>query len=183
MTAMKPFSDNLIFFDTEFTSVDPRKGEIISIGLVKMNGEELYLEVQPEGEVSPWVAANVVPLLDQKKVTVKEARDAIIQFAGDANPYLISYVIEFDAAYFYKLLDVTDAKTNKKLPYQWIILDFASILFAMGLNPDQISSAKKEPYLAALGIDTKKYRPHHALDDAKLLREVYLKLLQEKVKR
>jgi DNA polymerase-3 subunit epsilon len=174
---MKPFSDNLIFFDTEFTSVDPYKGEIISIGLVKMSGEELYLEVEPKGEMSAWVKNNVVPLLDQKKVTREEAARKIIEFAGEGAPYLISYVIEFDAPFFYKLLDVSDAKTNKSLPYNWIILDFASILFAMGLSPEAISSAKKAPYLKTLGIDLEKYRNHHALDDAKLLREIYRKLV------
>lgn len=36
----------LIFFDTEFTSLDPYKGEILSIGMVKENGEELYIELE-----------------------------------------------------------------------------------------------------------------------------------------
>ncbi len=43
---MKSFSENIIFFDTEFSSLNPYEGEILSIGLVKPNGEELYLELE-----------------------------------------------------------------------------------------------------------------------------------------
>src|SRR4030066_1628453 len=46
---MKPFSDNIVFLDTEFSSLDPYKGEILSIGLVKMNGDGLYLELEYTG--------------------------------------------------------------------------------------------------------------------------------------
>ena len=36
------FFDNIIFFDTEFSNIDSEIGELMSIGLVKPNGEELY---------------------------------------------------------------------------------------------------------------------------------------------
>lgn len=35
-----------IFFDSEFISLDPYKGEIISLGVVKENSQELYLELK-----------------------------------------------------------------------------------------------------------------------------------------
>lgn len=35
----KLFSDNIIFLDTEFSSLDPYKGEMLSVGLVKVNGD------------------------------------------------------------------------------------------------------------------------------------------------
>jgi hypothetical protein len=48
-----PYTDNLIFYDSEFSSLDPYEGEILSIGMVKPNGQELYLELEYEGEVDP----------------------------------------------------------------------------------------------------------------------------------
>ena len=46
---MKPYSGNIVFLDTEFSTLDPYNGEILSIGLVKMNGEELYVELKHRG--------------------------------------------------------------------------------------------------------------------------------------
>jgi hypothetical protein len=38
-----PYSDNIVFVDTEFSGLEHYLGELISIGLVKPGGEELYL--------------------------------------------------------------------------------------------------------------------------------------------
>jgi DNA polymerase-3 subunit epsilon len=176
---IKPYTDNLIFFDTEFSSLDPYKGEVLSIGMVKMNGEELYLEVECKEEPSEWVKENVVPLLTQPKVSREEATKKIIEFAGKENSYLVSYVIEFDAPFLYKLIGVTQKKGNREFPYHWIILDFASMLFSIGKNPGSFASKDKNAMVKELGIDMSKYKEHHALDDAKMLKEAYLKLISE----
>jgi hypothetical protein len=40
--AMQPFeAENILFIDTEFSDLDPYIGEILSIGMVKLSGEEL----------------------------------------------------------------------------------------------------------------------------------------------
>lgn len=176
---LKPYSDNIIFFDTEFTNLDPQKGEILSIGMVKMSGEELYLEIENDGETSDWVKENILPMLNSQKVSKEEAVKKITEFAGDNNPHLVSYVIEFDAPFFYKLMGVGSEKGNKDLPFHWIILDFASFLFATGMSPVAFSSKEKESLVKELGIDISNYKEHHALEDAKLLREVYLKLVSQ----
>ena len=49
---MKSFSDNIIFLDAEFSTLDPYEGEILSIGLVKLNGDNLYLELEYNGPLS-----------------------------------------------------------------------------------------------------------------------------------
>ena len=67
---MKFFSDNIVFFDTEFSTLDPYKGEILSIGLVRVNGEELYLELEHEGEVSDWTKQNILTNLKAEKPVV-----------------------------------------------------------------------------------------------------------------
>jgi len=50
-------------------------------------------------------------------------------------------------------------------------VDLSSIMFGAGKDPAELVA-----YAAELGIDTKQYTPHHALDDARLVRDVYLKL-------
>ena len=68
------FSDNIIFFDTEFTNIDSEIGEIMSIGLVKSNGENLYLELEYDnGTIHPWVVDNVVPFLSGDKISKEKA--------------------------------------------------------------------------------------------------------------
>ena len=59
-------------------------------------------------------------------------------------------------------------------------IDLASVLFALGVNPVkyQLDGGSAKSFYRKLGIDTTRYRHHHALDDARLLREVWLKLTQ-----
>lgn len=160
-----PFSDNIIFLDTEFSDLDPYKGELLSMGMVKPGGEELYLEIDYEGEVNDWVRRNVIPHLTGPKLSRSEARSKIREFVGGSEPYLVSYVNQFDAIYWYKLFGMDDH------PAYWIPIDFASILFGLGIDPTKYSSQK---FLSELGIDGSKYKKHNALEDAKLLREIYL---------
>lgn len=165
---MNLFSDNIIFFDTEFTNIDPTKGELLSLGLVKNSGEELYLELEYEGlEIHPWVEKKVLPYLIGKKVSKKEAQKQLWKFIGKnkKKPYLVAYVNQFDAVYWYKLFN--DPKDH---PAFWIPIDFASILFAHGHDPE---SMRNDQFFMDLGIDRSKYRQHNALDDAKMLKEVY----------
>lgn len=175
MSAFKPFSDNIIFWDTEFSSLDPSKGEILSIGMVKLNGEELYLELEHDGEVSDWVKENVSEHLKGPRISREEARERIREFVGSTKPYLVAYVNQFDVIYLYKLFGL--ARTTENLPFYWIPIDFASMLFVLGIDPEKYSIEEKDNLFEQLGIDASKYRHHHALDDAKLLYEVYLKLL------
>ncbi|PIR91137.1 hypothetical protein CO121_01055 [bacterium (Candidatus Gribaldobacteria) CG_4_9_14_3_um_filter_36_15] len=170
---MKPFSKNIIFLDTEFSSLDPYKGEILSIGLVKLNEEELYIELEYDGKVDEWVKENIIPNLTEPKVSRKETVERIKEFIGDTEPYMVGYVNQFDAIYWHKLFGIENN------PCHWIPIDFASMLFASGINPERYNWENEDNFYKEIGIDHNKYRKHHALDDAKLLREVYLKFVKE----
>ncbi len=103
MKPFTPFSDNIVFVDTEFTSLDPYKGELLSVGLVKLNGEELYVELEWDGAVDKWVQEHVVPFLTEEKIGREEAAKRIKKFVGDGEPFMVAYVNQFDALYLYKL--------------------------------------------------------------------------------
>ncbi len=171
---LRPYSDNVIFLDTEFSSLDPYVGELLSVGMVTMSGEEFYVEIEHTGKVNEFVKEHVFPYLAEEKVSREEASKRIRKFVGDGNPYSVSYVNPYDSLYLYKLLGVDNT------PFFWIPIDFASMLFAAGLQPgDAIPGQESLLNLAeSKNIDTSQYREHHALDDAKLLREIYVRMCE-----
>lgn len=159
------YSDNIIFFDTEFTHLDPKIGELLSIGMVKSSGEELYLELEYSVKPHPWVVEHVLPYLNGTKVSREEACRQLRAFVGEGHPYLMAYVNQFDAIYWYELFG-----DPKEHPAFWIPIDFASILFGAGYDPNSMGI---DSFFETLGIDKSKYNTHNALDDAKLLAETY----------
>lgn len=174
---IKPFeTKNLVFIDTEFSDLDPYNGEVLSIGMVKLNGEELYIEIKHDGNSSEWVQKHILGTLTDMKFTREQAIEQVQNFLGESMPFAVAFVDNYDVVYLTKLFGVGN------LPFRWMSVDFASILFAAGINPVKFQqdnvSAKK--FYKELGIDLKKYKHHHALDDARLLREVWLKLFNSK---
>lgn len=170
----KPFSKNVIFFDAEFSGLDPQKNEIISFALIKETGEELYLEIRYEGECSDWVVRNVLPTLTNKKVSKSKACEEIHKFVGSAEPFLISYVSNLDSVLLHKLFGGIG-----KWPFFWMPIDFASVLFAEGIDPEVLKDKDKKFFEEYKIKETYK---HHALSDARLLRETYLKMTNDKKK-
>ncbi len=169
--APKIFSDNVIFYDSEFSSLDPEKGKLLSVGMVKLNGEELYFELEFDGEADIWVKEHVLPFLTGEKISEKEALEKIKKFAGDKKPFLVSYVSGYDAVYLKKII----GNDKENGVFNWRPIDIASMCFARGFDPGIFGEGDKSGLFDKMGIDWKKYREHHALDDAKLLREFYIK--------
>ncbi|MFC1656922.1 exonuclease domain-containing protein [Patescibacteria group bacterium] len=161
----------LVFLDTEFSSLNPYKGEILSIGLVKENGDELYSELEFDGEVDDWVKENILPNLKQEKLSKIEVKKQVKKFINNTKPYLVAFVNQFDVVYLHKLLGKEDFNNT----FFWISIDFASILYIKGYDPEEYFKNQKE-FVKKLGINPDKYIQHNALDDAKLLRETYSKL-------
>ena len=158
-----PYADNVVFVDTEFSGLEFYLGELISIGLVKLNGEELYLELDYSGPVNEFVEREVLPKLKGPKVPASEAVARIKEFVGDGKPYMVSDGGHYDALYVYKLFGIEGQ------PFNWVPLEFTSMLFSHGIRP------RIDEFAAGLGIDRSRFRNDHALDDARFLREVYLR--------
>lgn len=89
-----------IFFDTEF--IDTGKViDLISIGMVREDGKELYLEsTEVNWDLADsWIYENVVPLLtnrDSTSVSRAEMRDRIIDFVGQEKPEFWAYYASYD---------------------------------------------------------------------------------------
>jgi len=165
--------DNIIFMDGEFAKLKPDGIDLISIGLVKPNGEEIYLEIEFDGEIGSWETENVLPYFYKDKVSKEEAVKLIKEFVGNEKSYLVSYVNQFDWMGVCKLFNVKNVEDISNLPFNWVPIDLASILFNKGIKPvlSLLEIAKN------LGIDTSSIKQHNALDDAKLLKEIYEKVV------
>jgi hypothetical protein len=160
---VRPYSDNVVFVDTEFSGLEFYLGELISIAVVKPGGAELYLELEYTGRVAEFVRKNVLPKLTGPKVTPAEATARIKAFVGDGRPYMVSEAGHYDAVYVNKLFGIEEQ------PFNWVPLDFASMMFGHGLKPRLDELARE------LGLDRSQFRSDHALDDARFLRELYLR--------
>lgn len=166
-------TQNIIFIDTEFSDLDPYKGELLSIGIVRLDGEELYIELEYNGECSEWVSKHIIPSLQAQKVSRAHAIEQIKDFLGDTQPFAVAFVDNYDVMYLTKLFGAG------KLPFRWMTIDFASVLFAMGVNPVKFLTDEKGAvnFYRKLGIKVSNYKQHYALDDARLLRDVWLKMI------
>lgn len=171
-----PF-DNIVFYDGEFTSLDPYAGELLSVGMVKPNGEEIYLEIEPKGVLSDWDKEHVVPYLEGNYISRTEAKARITEFLGQSQPHMVCFVPQYDMIFLHKLFGSGDSNQDN-LPYHWMPVDFASILFALGVHPRKYSDDNPELF-SRLGIDPKAYRQHNALDDAKMLKRAYESLAKQ----
>lgn len=161
-------NSKLIFVDTEFSTLDPYKGEILSIGMIKDSGEELYLELECDAPCNDWVKKNILPTLTGEKISREVVKQKIAEFVGSGKPILVGFVNQFDTIYIYKLFGSPDT------PFFWVPLDFASMLFDRGYDPKDYMGKGK--IFKELGIDNKKYKLHHAIDDAKLHRDTFVAL-------
>lgn len=177
MKKLKPYSDNVIFYDSEFSTSNPYKGEILSVGLVRLDGEELYLELEYDGEVSDWVKENIFPDLKQEKLSREKAREKISEFVGDGKPHMVAHFSPYDFAYLNKLFETEKPEGT---PFHWVPIDMMSIFFGLGMDPKKmIPKDETNPFYEEIGVDISKFTIHNALDDARLLREVYLKLVKK----
>ncbi len=160
--------------DGEFAKLKPDGIDLLSIALIKPGGEELYLEIEFTREISPWVKENVLPNLKQEKVSKEKAAELIKNFVGDEKPYLISYVNQFDWMGVCNLFNVKNVDDISKLPFFWAPIDFASVLFEKGIEPTKNPIEIAQKY----DIDVSDIKEHNALDDVRLLKKIYDKVIK-----
>lgn len=153
-----------IFFDTEFIE-DGKTIDLISIGLVREDGAELYLE-SSECELSradTWVREHVISKLDLRAPVDREQMvQSLIEFAGE-KPEFWAYYAAYDwvalCQLFGKMID---------LPLGWPMYCRDLKQLQADRFPD-VSFPQQDPATE-----------HHALSDARWLRNSYLWLLQQK---
>ena len=107
------------FLDTEYNGWG---GALLSLALVPDEGEELYLTLDWEGPLEPWVERNVLPYLDtvpnalvSPRLSRADAARAVAHYlAGDPEPLIVADWPE-DIAQFNALL-LTGPGTMVEVP-------------------------------------------------------------------
>lgn len=155
----------MLFLDTEFTGLDQGNPSLISLALVKEDGDFFYAELPPAGylhRADPWVRENVLPLLwgGSYRMAPGELSAKLVAWieaiASDAT--IVTDSPEYDFEMMLKpLLDPWPVGLARQA------LRFDS--YAMGRDQQELLSKIMREYHGA-------ERPeHHALYDAFALRE------------
>ena len=171
--------DELVSFDCETTSLDVKEAEIISIGAVKIRGnqvltnESFYVLVKPEGMME---AANVTihglrPKDLSDGIPVEDAIRQFLDFIGGRT--LVGYYLEYDVAMVNKFLKPI---LGIKLPNRQI--DVSSIFYQQEMNKT-IHNAYIDLRMATMVSKLKipDLPRHDALNDSINVAMMYLALM------
>jgi DNA polymerase III epsilon subunit-like protein len=155
-----------VFLDTEFSGLDLPSPSLISLGLVTLSGEELYIElegIEPEA-CSSFVRSHVLSHLGEPgtRLSIAAAADKVKAFIerlpGELT--LVSDAPQFDFAYVKALLAGRwPANLRRK---------------AFPFSLDRLGPAAYHAARGAFADASRTLRPHHALDDARLLKAVWI---------
>ncbi|MCY4541661.1 MAG: DNA polymerase III subunit epsilon [Rhodobacteraceae bacterium] len=167
-----------LILDTETTNLDYQgSGRIVEIGIVELvdryqTGEEYHQYINPEAEVSE--AALKVHGLDNSKLeqhpTFSEIVDGLLEFIGQ--DLLVVHNAKFDRGFLNKELALAG---RELLP---AVRVFDTLDLARSTLP-QRAQHNLDALCRYYRIDGAGRELHGALIDARLLAEVYLRLLQD----
>ena len=88
---------------------------------------------------------------------------------------MVAYVNQFDWMGICKLFDANNpSQISERIPFHWVPIDFSSMLFERGIEPGIPPTKIANQY----GIDISDINEHNALDDAKLLKRLYDKIIK-----
>ena len=151
-----------VFFDTEFSEEFAESGRAeyiivpISIGLVREDGEELYLQWEEwEGvqDRETWIGQHVLPLLDRTSfASLDTIRTRVKQFAG-VEPEWWGYYCDYDWVLLCQLYG-----GMMRLPSGWPMFchDLKQHIVTFGIEPPEQT-----------GVE------HHALADARWIKSAW----------
>ena len=175
----------IVFIDTEFTG-EHAYTTLVSLGLVTLEGDELYMTLNDydKDQVTEWLVNNVLEDIDhEKSVNLETAYKMLSAFLAeysDGNPlYVVScgllqdYLLMLELfkfsqpgrKYFHALHCLPDYLNH------YVAIDLNTLFRTCGIDP----AINREKF-AGLKDSIKR---HNALDDAKVVRACFLKMINE----
>jgi DNA polymerase III epsilon subunit-like protein len=172
----------VVFIDTEYTG-EHAGTTLVSMGLVTLDGQELYLVYNDyeRDQVTDWLRENVLGHLDTTVARPARENLALLHkflegYVGDGKLFLVSAGLTFDivlfldqfkhagtkAKYFHALHDPPRYVQNASY------LDLNTLMRSAGFP----SVADRAGFAGVTGL-----RRHDALDDARVVRGCFLRLL------
>lgn len=157
----------LVFMDTEFTDLSS-SGSLISAGFITENGEEYYAQLSDfnERDCNDFVKVHVLPLLSGPRTSI----DAFVRQLSLWLDILDSEVVLVaDSAWDQKMLVKAFTAVGLPLPAAWLFRKVPDY-FASGQQRQTFNDE-----MAAYFLRHPKELPHHALSDARAVRNGYLR--------
>lgn len=176
--------DEVVSFDCETTGLDMKKDEILSIGAVKIRGndiltsEKLELFIKPKGEIkSEAIKIHHIRKCDTHGgISEEEAVIKLIDFIG--NRPVVGYYLEFDVKMVNKTLKrvINIGMPNKKLEVSALYYDKKVEIIPQGNIDLRFDVIMNELEIPKMG-------KHGAINDAIMTAMMYVKLKNTKTLR
>ena len=160
--------ESIVSLDIETTGLDPNNDAIIEIGLVRFNGHRIEDEwtklIHPGKRIPPFIT-QLTGITDQmilQAPSIQVALPELVRFIGRSP--VLGHSVRFDLSFLrkYKILESNDALDTYEL---------AAVLLPTASRYNLGSLAQSLQILLPA--------THRALDDARVTRAVYLRLLEE----
>ena len=175
----------IIFIDSEFTG-EHAYTTLVSLGVVTLDGQEFYVTLNDydKNQVTDWLTENVLAGIDRSKSvdgkTAYQLLHAFLSDYSDGHPlYVVSCGLLQDYLLMLELYKYSEP--NRKyfhalhcLPEylnHYAAIDLNTLFRVCNIDP----SVNREEFSASEAS----LKRHNALDDAKIVRRCFLKLLNE----
>lgn len=156
-----------IFFDCEFTDLSS-SASLISAGLITQSGDPFYVELSDytEDRCNDFVKATVLPLLSLPKISTADflalLTDWLSNLGGD-------FLFIADSDWDQRMLAKTFASLGRSIPSNW----------RFQKTPDNFTNGMQrrlfDDEMAAFFLRHPDQKAHHALADARAIRNAYLR--------
>lgn len=157
----------LLFFDCEFTDLSA-SASLISAGFVTRSGEQFYAELSDydEKNCNNFVKARVLPLLSLPQISTADFLSSLTDWLGNVGE---SFLFIADSDWDQKILSKTFVSVGKSIPDSWCFQK----------TPDNFTNGMQRSLFnderAAFFLRHPEQKAHHALTDARAIRNAYLR--------
>lgn len=157
----------LLFFDCEFSDLSD-SASLISAGFIAHSGEQFYAELSDYQEEScnDFVKAIVLPLLSLPPISTADFLSSLTDWLSNLGE---DFLFIADSDWDRKILTKTLASVGKAIPENW----------RFQKTPDNFTNGMQRSLfndeVAAFFLRHPNQKPHHALTDARAIRNAYLR--------
>lgn len=156
-----------LFFDCEFTDLSS-SASLISAGFITRSGDQFYAELSDyeEDVCNDFVKATVLPLLSLPPISTADFLFSLSDWLSNLGR---DFLFIADSDWDQKILTKTFASIGKPIPENW----------RFQKTPDNFTNGMQRGLfndeMSAFFLRHPNYKPHHALTDARAIRNAYMR--------
>lgn len=157
----------LLFYDCEFTNLS-ESASLVSAGFVTQTGEHFYAELSDfeESDCNEFVKATVLPLLSLLPTSTADFVSSLTDWLSNVGE---DFLFIADSNWDQKILTKTFASLGKAIPSNWRFQKTPGN-FTNGMQRSLFNDE-----MAAFFLRHPDEKQHHALADARAIRNAYLR--------